>query len=815
MIRENSLTIKVAHTVIIFILCTSLLLMMLLIVSYDAAAFVFAVNSFVDVIDASPGDGVCETTTPGECTLRAAIMEANALVGADQITLPPGSYNLTLLGSGENLGAIGDLDITDDLVLSGSDPLTTVIAGAGGWDDRILEIRGSGTNVQVEGVTVSDGAGDPIGGGILNRGQLRLTGVVVENNQATDSGGGIFNLESLWLENITIQFNSASENGGGIFNQGVLVVQDGYFLSNHALNESGGGLYNTAGADASITTTSFVSNSASVWGGGVFNTGPDTTLDLDSVDFEQNSAQLGGAISNERGPVVYRSGFARLNQADRGGAIWVGAAFLLDSVDVTQNNSNDLGAGIYVEGVAADGSLNVVMSEITDNDGIGVYNAAGSVEVTSSDISANSQTGLFSFASSPPLVSVSLINTTIDSNQSAGVECINTDLTIQGGTISANQFSGVWGNGCEMSLTNVDIINNTTSGDGGGIMSANYAPVVDGGVIQGNQAAGRGGGVYYWGLSGREMQLSGTLLEDNEALSGGGIYVDAATATLDNVTLRDNRALEDGGGIYVDENNDATLKAFNYTDIEYNISDSDGDNSGIGGGIFNKGSVNLQQTYVWDNQDVGIYNEGVSLTTWGCQVINNTGFAGIYTFSPSPPLLPVTLSETSIIGNEGYGYYGINGDLDFNKGQIYDNGNSGVFVMTSLRMTKSTVRGNASSTEGGGLYLANIISATIEDSTINDNTANGSGGGIYYWGLTGGELSLTNVTLSANAADGDGGAIIVDSPPASTLNLTNVTITGSRADADGDGSGEGDVIYNNGTVNSVNAILEGDGSGPN
>ncbi len=45
----------------------------------------FVVNSTGDASDANAGNGVCETATPGQCTLRAAIEEANALAGTDSI----------------------------------------------------------------------------------------------------------------------------------------------------------------------------------------------------------------------------------------------------------------------------------------------------------------------------------------------------------------------------------------------------------------------------------------------------------------------------------------------------------------------------------------------------------------------------------------------------------------------------------------------------------------------------------------------------------------------------------------------------------
>jgi len=56
------------------VLCASFLLF-----SHDAKAApaTFTVNSVADGDDANIGDGICETSTPGECTLRAAINQAS------------------------------------------------------------------------------------------------------------------------------------------------------------------------------------------------------------------------------------------------------------------------------------------------------------------------------------------------------------------------------------------------------------------------------------------------------------------------------------------------------------------------------------------------------------------------------------------------------------------------------------------------------------------------------------------------------------------------------------------------------------------
>ena len=57
-------------------------------------AATFTVNSTADGVDGEPGDGRCVTPNERTCTLRAAIMEANALAGADSILLPAGTVTV-------------------------------------------------------------------------------------------------------------------------------------------------------------------------------------------------------------------------------------------------------------------------------------------------------------------------------------------------------------------------------------------------------------------------------------------------------------------------------------------------------------------------------------------------------------------------------------------------------------------------------------------------------------------------------------------------------------------------------------------------
>jgi CSLREA domain-containing protein len=63
--------------------------------SSPALATLLTVNTTGDGVDADPGDGVCQTSG-GMCSVRAAIHEGNALYGPELVTVPAGTYSLTL-----------------------------------------------------------------------------------------------------------------------------------------------------------------------------------------------------------------------------------------------------------------------------------------------------------------------------------------------------------------------------------------------------------------------------------------------------------------------------------------------------------------------------------------------------------------------------------------------------------------------------------------------------------------------------------------------------------------------------------------------
>lgn len=195
----------------------------------------FTVNSFADTIDADPGDGNAADSN-GNTTLRAAIMEANALASNDTIVLPAGMYTLSLAGSGEDGALTGDLDVANNGTLA--------IAGAGATTidanqiDRVFHVL-SGANLAILDVTVTNGkALLHIGGGIFNyRGTLTVTSSTISGNSA-DSGGGIANhgysvfnviYGALTLGNTILAGNTASSGPDGHMD-GATITSQGHNL---------------------------------------------------------------------------------------------------------------------------------------------------------------------------------------------------------------------------------------------------------------------------------------------------------------------------------------------------------------------------------------------------------------------------------------------------------------------------------------------------------------------------------------------------------------------------------------------------------
>ena len=315
-----------------------------------AYAATFTVTKTADTADA-----VCDA----DCSLREAIIAANALSGADIVTLPAGTYTLTIPGTGEEAAATGDLDITEDLTINGAGATSTIIDGGG--IDRVIQVDSIALfpTTQIDAVTIRNGnPGAELevfyeGGGIANlNGHMTLTNSTITGNAVlSGGGGGIFNQQILTITNSTISGNtglSTNTQGGGIYSSGEMAITNSTVSGNSA--GGGGGMYGEG--MLTITDSTISGNSAVGDGGGIFSFG-EMTLTNSTITGNTTGDAGGGIFS--LGEMTITNSTVSGNSSGNGGV-------------------NSFGAG---GGIAAIDSMTVVNSTISGNSAGNGYSGGG------------------------------------------------------------------------------------------------------------------------------------------------------------------------------------------------------------------------------------------------------------------------------------------------------------------------------------------------------------------------------------------------------------------------------------------------------
>ena len=364
-----------------------------------ASATTFNVNTTTDGNHGSCG------TTPGSCSLRDAIIAANGGSGGDMIDVPPGTYDLTLTGAGEDMAATGDLDITKSVTVAGAGAGSggTTVKGEG---DRVFDIFSGAAAVTISGMAITNGA-ENFGGAIRTVGSsLTLTGDSFTQNTATSVGfgGAIFAEPSgggtLMITNCTFSSNMAADAttmsggfGGALMFEpggtGTLTISNSTFDSNTAQSgtTSGGGfggalMFEPGGTGTlTITGSTFSSNTSagSTTQGGfggafMFEPGADpSSLSVTNSTFTANQAGghhgFGGGIIFEPSGATSSGTLTHITVvgnsttgADSGGGILVEAAPLMIRNSIISGNT--------AAGVASNCSANDAGTLVTAGHGV-------------------------------------------------------------------------------------------------------------------------------------------------------------------------------------------------------------------------------------------------------------------------------------------------------------------------------------------------------------------------------------------------------------------------------------------------------------
>jgi hypothetical protein len=605
-----------------------------------------------------------------------------------------------------------------------------------------IYIAGS-SNPVITGCTIKNDTSNMDGGGItVTGGVVTISECTIGYNKADDGGGIWINGGSVFLDHCIIEHNicwTGPQRGGGIFAIGGSFTLDHCTLYGNilALNENGTEIYTGGNAAMIIENCIFINNLSYLIVFG--STSPASVLYNDfKLLYTSPPYYFFGNVP---------TGLAALTQINANG----------DSCDVYAN--------IFLDPLFADpanGDYNLTWANWPTPDSTkspcidaGDPNFPLDPDNTISDMGAfyfhqpgsHIQPGYVSgiwFAANSPYFINGDITIHADSalNIEPGVEVIfngHYKFNVEGiisavGTendsiyfTAADPDTGWWGlrftnaaDGSLLSYCNFQY-GKATGGAifwdnrGGAIFANSSSPQITHCTIRNNIALTQGGGIYVNGSSaGPFPQISYCSIVNNSALNslGGGIYINAGSFHITDCIISGNTAGSTGGGLYIQSGATDTV----------NISNciiSDDSSSGYGGGI-----------YVVDGYT---FIDGCTITGNKARL---TG-GGLYSGGD------LSLTNSTVQGNISWG-----GTVN------YEIGGGGFIAYKNTFVHNCIIAGNISHTGsypsyGGGFLLRQAnYSAEITNSKILNNSADIAGGMMF----TSNNVTLAYCEISNNQA---------------------------------------------------------------
>jgi predicted outer membrane repeat protein len=582
----------------------------------------------------------------GDLSLREALSIAAETPGADTIIFAPDLAGTIDLDSELTLATGFDSDIT--IEGPGADVISinaeanwlshvfnvTNYAEIENFTIRNLRLTGSSSgaihvegapnrHVTLDGVEISDnwGTGVWVEGGdltVINSEIARnwvygidfngYGNIVVEDSTIYDNEGigvGIWNSTGKII-NTTVSGNHTSDETGGVWVNGSTVLLTNVTITDNDGSMTGG-LYSTRGGVATLHNSIVVGNTSgaavsnvslsSFWGNGtigatssynLFGTVPSGSVPSgngNQVGVSTASVGLAplGAYGGTTPTHMLLTGSIALNAGSNGMALNAsGQTLATDQRGMTRISGSSVDIG-SVEG--SSGLVLTVGTLIDENDSNHV-SSDYSLREALDDASVYAGVETIQFAPSlAGVLTLTLGQLVVDSNLNLigpGADQL---------TISGNDASRVFSvsSGVTAAMSDMRIADGYFAGSGGGISSAGNL-TLNRVAIEDNYSYA-GGGVY---ATGTLTVISSTIADNTGYYIGGGIYVNAASASLINATISSNTSSYGGGGLY----SGSSTVTLAHSTVTQNRSTT----SNAGGGIYvSSGNVVLSHTIVADN----------------------------------------------------------------------------------------------------------------------------------------------------------------------------------------------------------------------
>lgn len=284
--------------------CCMLLIGIAMLAERGVQARTFNVDSTVDAVDATIGDGLC-AAADGSCTLRAAVNEANDDPSRDTIIVPAGTYTLTIPPDFVGTSLFGDLDIWADVTIRGAGANQTIIDA--NHLDRSFHVltRVRTIRLRLRGVSIVNGAPPENHGGAISAfdADIRLVDSIVARNQAS-IGAGVEILGGR-LKLIDSQVSDNVGNGG----TGIRAMIDARVVLKRATvsdnrttpgSYPGAGIFCFPGTELVVKDSVVSRNRSSGAGGGIMFGGARGRIVRSTI--QENEAGGGAGVSLYRDP---------------------------------------------------------------------------------------------------------------------------------------------------------------------------------------------------------------------------------------------------------------------------------------------------------------------------------------------------------------------------------------------------------------------------------------------------------------------------------------------------------------------------------
>ncbi len=328
------------------------------------------------VVEVCPGTWSERLVISDTLTLQGALGRAVPVIDATGLAGP-----VIELSAGATLR---DLVLTGGTGAPSPDPVILAANTMGGGLMALLAADG----VVLSGVRI-EGNRAEVGGGVVGpiAGSMQLIDTVISNNTAERSGGGAV-LFTADLQGVSIEGNAANDLGGGVWVVGASTVSSdlGTVVSGNTAQD-GGGVY--LAPDAAWTGGTVAGNMGLASGGGVQAS---ERSSVSGTTIRDNSAARGGGVTTA--DEVDLTGVSVLgNLADSGGGVYATGVLRVWSSTVADNRATvDLGGGFRIEGAF----LALQDTSVVDNEALGggggIAASASQVEIDAGDMTGNQAT---------------------------------------------------------------------------------------------------------------------------------------------------------------------------------------------------------------------------------------------------------------------------------------------------------------------------------------------------------------------------------------------------------------------------------------